>query len=129
MADCHPILFLRLLDRQKQGAKIIVVDPRRTATAEKADLYLQIKPGTDLALLNGLLLLLLDNGHVDEHFIAQHTEGWDELHALLQDYSPARVAEITGLSEKDICTVAQWIGESPEVTTFWTMGLNQNTHG
>src|SRR5450755_2234203 len=102
MADCHPILFLRLLDRQKQGAKIIVVDPRRTATAEKADLYLQIKPGTDLALLNGLLRLLLDNGHVDEPFIAQHTEGWNELCELLKDYPPARVAEITGLREKDI---------------------------
>lgn len=129
MADCHPILFLRLLDRQKQGAKIIVVDPRRTATAEKADLYLQIKPGTDLALLNGLLRLLLDNGHVDENFIAQHTEGWNELHALLKDYPPVRVAEITGLREKDISTAAKWIGEAPEVTTFWTMGLNQSTHG
>jgi sulfite reductase (NADPH) flavoprotein alpha-component len=129
MADCHPILFLRLLDRQKQGAKIIVVDPRRNATAEKADLYLQIKPGTDLALLNGLLRLLRDNGHVDEKFIAQNTEGWNELRALLDDYPPARVAEITGLREKDICTAAKWIGESPEVTTFWTMGLNQSTHG
>ena len=129
MADCHPILFLRLLDRQKQGAKIIVVDPRRTTTAEKADLYLPIKPGTDLALLNGLLRLLLDNGRVDKEFIAQHTEGWDELRALLNEYPPARVAEITGLREKDICTAAKWIGESPEVTTFWTMGLNQSTHG
>src|SRR5258707_1211673 len=95
MADCHPILFLRLLDRQKQGAKVIVVDPRRTTTAEKADLYLQIKPGTDLALLNGLLRLLLDNGRVDEKFIVQHTEGWNELSALLNDYPLARVAEIT----------------------------------
>jgi sulfite reductase (NADPH) flavoprotein alpha-component len=129
MADCHPILFLRLLDRQKQGAKIIVVDPRRTATAEKADLYLQIKPGTDLALLNGLLRLLLDSGHVDENFIAQHTEGWNELRALLKDYPPVRVAEITGLREKDLRTAAKWIGESPEFTTFWTMGLNQSTHG
>ena len=129
MADCHPILFLRLLDRQKQGAKVIVVDPRRTTTAEKADLYLQIKPGTDLALLNGLLRLLLDNGHVDENFIAQHTEGWDELRELLEDYPLARVAEITGLREKDILTAAKWIGESPEFTTFWTMGLNQSTHG
>ncbi len=58
MADCHPILFLRMMDRVKAGAKLIVVDPRRTATAEKADLFLQIKPGTDLALLNGLLHLL-----------------------------------------------------------------------
>ena len=129
MADCHPILFLRLLDRQKQGAKIIVVDPRRTATAEKADLYLPIKPGTDLALLNGLLRLLLDNGHTDEKFIALHAEGWDELRELLNDYPLSRTAEITGLREKDLCTAAKWIGESPEVTTFWTMGLNQSTHG
>ncbi len=129
MADCHPILFLRLLDRQKQGAKVIVIDPRRTTTAEKADLYLQIKPGTDLALLNGLLRLLLDNGQVDEKFIAQHTEGWDELQTMLKDYPLAHVAEITGLCEKDIRMAAKWIGESPEVTTFWTMGLNQSTHG
>ena len=129
MADCHPILFLRLLDRQKQGAKIIVVDPRRNATADKADLFLQLKPGTDLALLNGLLRLLWDNGHVDKNFIAQHTEGWMELGALLNDYSLARVAEITGLREKDIRTAAKWIGELPQFTTFWTMGLNQSTHG
>ena len=58
MADCHPILFLRMMERVKAGAKLIVVDPRRTATAAKADLFLQIRPGTDLALLNGLLHLL-----------------------------------------------------------------------
>ena len=58
MADCHPILFLRLMERVKAGAKLIVVDPRRSATADKAGLFLQIKPGTDLALLNGLLHLL-----------------------------------------------------------------------
>ena len=73
MAECHPILFLRLLDRRKQGAKIIVVDPRRTPTADKADLFLQIKPGTDLALLNGLLHLLEKAGRVDEQFsVAPH---------------------------------------------------------
>ena len=129
MAECHPILFLRLLDRRKQGAKIIVVDPRRTPTADKADLFLQIKPGTDLALLNGLLHLLEKAGHVDEKFISQHTEGWEELRALLEDYPPERVAHLTGLREEDICPAAKWIGESPEFTTFWTMGLNQSTHG
>ena len=73
MAECHPILFLRLLDRRKkQGAKIIVVDPRRTPTADKADLFLQIKPGTDLALLNGILHLLLEKaGNIDEKFISR----------------------------------------------------------
>jgi sulfite reductase (NADPH) flavoprotein alpha-component len=129
MAECHPILFLRLLDRKKSGAKLIVVDPRRTPTADKADLFLPIKPGTDLALLNGLLHLLEKAGHVDEKFISRHTEGWAELQALLKDYPPARVAEITGLREDDIRLAAQWIGEAPEFTTFWTMGLNQSTHG
>ena len=79
MADCHPILFLRMVDRLKAGAKLIVVDPRRTATAERADLFLQIKPGTDLALLNGLLHLLVENGDIDNDFIAEHTDGWDDM--------------------------------------------------
>ncbi len=93
MADCHPILFLRMVDRLKAGAKLIVVDPRRTATAERADLFLQIKPGTDLALLNGLLHLLVENGDIDVDFIAEHTDGWDDMPAFLADYPPHRVAE------------------------------------
>jgi sulfite reductase (NADPH) flavoprotein alpha-component len=129
MAECHPILFLRLLDRKKSGAKIIVVDPRRTPTADKADLFLQIKPGTDLALLNGILHLLVENNRVDGKFISLHTEGWPKLKAFLKKFPPALVAEITGLREKDIILAAKWIGESPEFTTFWTMGLNQSTHG
>src|SRR6478736_3175520 len=129
MADCHPILFLRMADRLKQGAKLIVVDPRRTATAERADLYLPIAPGTDLALLNGLLHLLVEGGAIDPQFIAEHTDGWDEMPAFLAEYPPQRVAEITGLAEADIRTAARWIGEAGEWMTLWTMGLNQSTHG
>lgn len=129
MADCHPILFLRMMERVKAGAKLIVVDPRRTATAEKADLYLQISPGTDLALLNGLLHLITVNGHTDPAFIAEFTEGWDALPEFLADYTPDRVAEITGIPEADIRTAAQWIGESANWMSCWTMGLNQSTHG
>lgn len=129
MADCHPILFLRMADRLKSGAKLIVVDPRRTATADKADLYLAIKPGTDLALLNGLLHLLVENGDIDQDFIAEHTEGWDAMPAFLADYPPDRVAEITGIPEADIHTAAAMIAESGEWMTCWTMGLNQSTHG
>lgn len=129
MADCHPILFLRMADRLKSGAKLIVVDPRRTATADKADLYLAIKPGTDLALLNGLLHLLVENGDIDHDFIAEHTEGWDAMPAFLADYPPDRVAEITGIPEADIRTAAAMIAESGEWMTCWTMGLNQSTHG
>ncbi|MEU5640279.1 bifunctional nitrate reductase/sulfite reductase flavoprotein subunit alpha [Streptomyces milbemycinicus] len=130
MADCHPILFLRMMDRVKSaGAKLIVVDPRRTATAAKADLFLQIKPGTDLALLNGLLHLLHADGHTDPKFIAAHTEGWEAMPGFLADYPPAAVAEITGIPEDDIREAARLIGEAGEWMSCWTMGLNQSTHG
>ncbi|QOV34951.1 bifunctional nitrate reductase/sulfite reductase flavoprotein subunit alpha [Streptomyces ferrugineus] len=129
MADCHPILFLRMMERVKAGAKLIVVDPRRTATAAKADLFLQIRPGTDLALLNGLLRLLVENGHTDPDFITAHTEGWEAMPEFLADYPPEAVAEITGLAEDDLRTAARLIGEAGEWTSCWTMGLNQSTHG
>ncbi|MEU9450855.1 bifunctional nitrate reductase/sulfite reductase flavoprotein subunit alpha [Streptomyces sp. NPDC048277] len=129
MADCHPILFLRLMDRVKAGAKLIVVDPRRTATAAKADLFLQVRPGTDLALLNGLLHLLHENGHTDPDFVAAYTEGWEAMPEFLADHPPAAVSEITGIPEADLRTAARLIGEAGEWTSCWTMGLNQSTHG
>jgi sulfite reductase (NADPH) flavoprotein alpha-component len=129
MADCHPILFLRMMDRVKAGAKLIVVDPRRSATADKAHLFLPIAPGTDLALLNGLLHLLLKNGQTDPDFIARNTEGWEAMPAFLKEYTPAHVARITGLAEADIRLAAEWIGAPGELMSCWTMGLNQSTHG
>ena len=129
MADCHPILYLRMADRLKAGAKLIVVDPRRTTTAERADLFLQIRPGTDLALLNGLLHLLVKNGDIDAEFIAAYTDGWEAMPAFLADYPPDRVAEITGLPEEDIRTAARMIADAGEWMSCWTMGLNQSTHG
>ena len=129
MADCHPILFLRLMNRVKAGARLIVVDPRRNTTADKSSLFMQIRPGTDLALLNGLLYLLHQNGHTDADFIADFTEGWEAMPAFLADYTPEKVAEITGIPEADIRKAAQWLGEAKEWMSCWTMGLNQSTHG
>lgn len=129
MADCHPILFLRMMDRVKAGARLIVVDPRRTATADKAHLFMQIRPGTDLALLNGLLYLLHENGHTNADFIARHTEGWEAMPAFLADYTPDRVAALTGLNEDDIHLAAAMIGQAQEWMSCWTMGLNQSSHG
>lgn len=130
MADCHPILFYRLLERrEKHQAKLIVVDPRRTATAEKADLYLPVRPGSDLALLNGLAYLLVRMNKIDCPFIDKHTEGWDSLWNLLRNYTPPAVSEITGISIEQLVTAAQWIADAPEWMTLWTMGLNQSTKG
>ncbi|MEV6565034.1 bifunctional nitrate reductase/sulfite reductase flavoprotein subunit alpha [Streptomyces kronopolitis] len=129
MADCHPILHLRMKERMKAGAKLIVVDPRRTATAAQADLFLQIAPGTDLALLNGLLHLLAADGRLDGEFIAEHTEGWAAMPEFLEDYPPAKVAELTGIPEAELRRAAEWIGGADAWMSCWTMGLNQSTHG
>lgn len=129
MADAHPILFLRMMQRVAAGARLIVVDPRRTRTAEAATLHLQIQPGTDLALLNGLLRLLVDDDAVDHGFIAEHTTGWAEVQESLADYSVDRVARLTGLSSAELRTAATWIAQAGDWMTCWTMGLNQSTHG
>jgi NADPH-dependent sulfite reductase flavoprotein alpha-component len=129
MADCHPILYLRMMERVRAGAKLIVVDPRRTATAAKADLFLQVNPGTDLALLNGLLALIVANGQVDREFIAAHTDGWAAMPEFLADYDPDSVAAITGIPAADLRTAADWIGTATNWMSCWTMGLNQSTHG
>ncbi|MGW5522151.1 molybdopterin-dependent oxidoreductase [Gordonia sp. NPDC003950] len=129
MADCHPILFLRMMERVKAGAKLVVVDPRRTATAEKADLFLQVRPGTDLTLLNGLLHLLIAADAVDHDFIAEFTDGFDAMPEFLADYPPAEVERITGVPAADVETLARWIAAAPNWMSCWTMGLNQSTHG
>ncbi|HZE67557.1 MAG TPA: molybdopterin-dependent oxidoreductase, partial [Sporichthyaceae bacterium] len=129
MADCHPILYLRMMERVRAGAKLIVVDPRRTATAAKANLFLQVNPGTDLALLNGLLALIVEGGWTDPEFIAAHTEGWAGMPEFLADYDVDTVAGITGIAAADLRTAAEWIGAAGDWMSCWTMGLNQSTHG
>ncbi|WP_120996521.1 nitrate reductase [Stutzerimonas urumqiensis] len=131
MAYAHPVLFRRLEEARarRPQMKVIVVDPRRTDTCELADLHLQILPGTDVALFHGLLHLLLRDGHVDRGFIASHTEGFDALEALVQDYTPAQVAERCGIDVRDLFACAQMIGGAASFLSLWCMGLNQSTAG
>ncbi|MCX8254569.1 Sulfite reductase (NADPH) flavoprotein alpha-component [Beijerinckiaceae bacterium RH AL1] len=130
MADCHPILFLRMKDRMKSaGARLIVVDPRRTATAEAADLFLQVTPGTDIALFNGILHLLVAAGRIDRDFMDEFTEGWAQMPAFLAAYTPEAVAETCGIAEADLRKAATWIGEAKDWMSCWTMGLSQSISG
>ena len=131
MAYAHPILFRRL-EAAKAGnpqMKVIVVDPRRTDTCDVADLHLAIAPGSDVALLHGVLHLLLAQGRIDHAFIAAHTEGFEALQALVADYGPTRVAELCAISEADLRRCADWIGRSPRFLSLWCMGVNQSTAG
>ncbi len=129
-AFAHPIIFRRIEDAKAKNPnmKVIVVDPRRTDTAQFADLHLAILPGTDVALFNGLLHVMLWEGLLDMEYIRKHTEGFDALKETVREYTPKMVADICGLREKDIIQAAKWFGAGPTLSMY-CMGLNQSIHG
>ncbi|MDU8431405.1 molybdopterin-dependent oxidoreductase [Pseudomonas syringae pv. actinidifoliorum] len=131
MAYAHPILFRRLEEAKSRRPemKLIVIDPRRTDTCELADLHLAIQPGTDVALFHGILHVLMSENLIDPAFIAAHTQGYDELAALVRDYPPDSVANICSISQQELKTCASWVGESAGFLSLWCMGLNQSTAG
>jgi ferredoxin-nitrate reductase len=130
-AECHPILFNRLRRHHKQtpGTRLIVVDPRCTQTAEVADLYLAIRPGGDVALLNGIGWLLWQWGAIAKDFIEQHTTGLDAWLEVAQHYTLERTAELTGLRPGEIEQAARLWSESERVLSLWSMGINQSSEG
>jgi len=131
-AFAHPIVFRRIEDARKANPqqKLIVVDPRRTDTAEAADLHLQIVPGSDIALYNSILHVLLWEGLCDNDFIRDHTEGFDALRDAVREMTPQAAATICGIEAKDIVTAARWFGEAGKSTlSMWCQGLNQSSHG
>jgi assimilatory nitrate reductase catalytic subunit len=129
-AFAHPIVFRRIEDAKAKNPdmKIVVVDPRRTDTAQFADLHLAILPGTDVALFNGLLHVMLWEGLLDMDYIREHTEGFDALKDTVREYTPKMVADICGINEKDIVQAAKWFGAGPTLSMY-CMGLNQSIHG
>ena len=131
-ADCHPVLFQRLLKRRRRegGApRLVVVDPRATASCEAADLHLAIRPGSDLALLCGLGHLLLERGGLDHAFMAAHTNGWPELEALWRRWPPQLVSQFCGIPVEQLEQLAAWWLASPAVLSLWSMGVNQSREG
>src|SRR6204780_5128925 len=131
-AWCHPVLFQRMLaNKQRRGARIVVIDPRRTDTAEDADLFLGLKPGTDTALFSGLLVHLADNGALDQDFIARHTSGFEDALARARSIagSVAASALATGLSEADVAEFFRMFRNTPRVVTLYSQGVNQSAQG
>ncbi len=129
-AECHPIVYRRIEKQVRQhGARLVVIDPRRTTTAKYADLHLPIQPGGDAALLNGLLHILIRDGTLDEDFIAQHTEGWEGVAAAAAEWTPEATAEATGLSVEQIELAAAFFGRSQRTLSVWSMGVNQSRNG
>jgi len=130
-AYAHPILFRRIEDARARNSdlKMIVVDPRRTDTAATADLHLPILPGTDVALFNAMLHVMLWEGLCDLDYIRDHTEGFDAAKAIVADYTPGMVAGLCGVPAEDIVKAARWFGGARAALSLYCQGLNQSVHG
>lgn len=124
---CHPVLFQRLMAaKEMRGIKIVVIDPRKTATAEFADLHLGVKLGSDVALFNGLLVHLHNNGKTDAQFVSKHTTGLTEAVAAARE---CNVAEITGVSQSELESFYHLFSDTERTVTVWSQGVNQSSAG
>src|SRR5712671_3070753 len=131
-AWCHPVLFQRMMaNKRERGARMVVIDPRRTATAESADLFLPIAPGTDTALFCGLLAYLADTGALDYAYINSHTGGFAAALARARDIAPdpAATAKATGLDPSDVATFFEWFVATTRTVTCTSQGVNQSAQG
>ncbi|GBU17667.1 MULTISPECIES: nitrate reductase [Methylobacterium] len=131
-AWCHPILYRRMTDaRTKRGTRLVVIDPRRTQTAEEADLFLPLAPGSDSALFSGLLVHLADTGTLDAGFIERSTSGLDAALDRARSIAPnlAAVAALTGLDEARIAEFYAMFADTERVVTAFSQGANQSAQG
>jgi len=127
--EAHPVIGYRVRKALNNGAKMVVAEPRRIELADYADVFLQIKPGTNLAMLNGLLHVIIKEDLVDKDFIANRTEGFEEVKSAVEKYTPEYVAEITGANPEDIQEAARIYAEADKSTILYTMGITQHTSG
>jgi len=126
----HPLVGTRMIQaRKKNGTKIIVVDPRRTSIAKKADIHLQLKPGTDTALINSIMRVILEEGLEDIDFIRKRTRGFEYLTKIIRRFTPEYAAEITGLEKDDIIEAARMYGKAKAGAIYYTMGITQHVTG
>jgi anaerobic selenocysteine-containing dehydrogenase len=127
IAENHPILCWRL--KSNPGTTVIVVDPRVTKTAMMADLHLPLKPRSDLALLNGMIHVVIEHNLVDREYVDRYTTGFEVLKESVREYTPERVAEITGLTPELVCRTAWTYARAQAGFIAWTMGVNHSTKG
>ncbi|RYY99447.1 MAG: nitrate reductase, partial [Comamonadaceae bacterium] len=130
-AFAHPVLFRRIEEAKaaRPDMKIIVCDPRRTDTAELADLFLPVQPGTDVMLFHGLLHIMLWEGWTRPDYIAGHTTGFDALKAVVRECTPDVVSQVCGIPRDDLLTSARWFATSPATLSLYCQGLNQSSSG
>ncbi len=128
-AEAHPVSMMHTLHAKENGAKIMVVDPRFTRTAAKADKYYRIRPGTDVAFLMGLLHHIFKNSWEDKEYIRTRVYGMDKVRAEAAKWNPAEVERVTGMKEAEVFDVAETMAKNRPSTLVWSMGQTQHTNG
>jgi len=129
LAETMPPAARHLVAAREKGAKVVLIDPRRTSTAEKADVFLQPVPGTDLALAQSLLHLVVGNGHVDEEYVAARTTGWEAVKSSVMSWWPERGERVTGIPASELRELAQLLGEAEKVMILTARGPEQQAQG
>ena len=125
----HPLIGSRILTAASRGVKLIVADNRRIRLARNADIHLRHRNGTDVALLNGMMHVIIAEGLADQQFIAERTENYPALAAMVASWTPARAAGITGLTTEEIVAAARLFASAKPAMICYSMGITQHSHG
>jgi len=126
---CHPLIARRILRAKEKGAKLIVADPRHIQLSRFADVAVNQRLGSDVALLNGMMHIIIQNGWHSKEYIAQRTEDYDALEKKVNDYTPDKVQAITGVSPNDLEEMTELYATHPPASLLYAMGITQHTTG
>ena len=129
MTEAHPVASYFVKQALNKGAKLIVADPRKHALARRADIFAQLKVGTDVALLNGIMYVLLEEDLYDKEFVAEHCTNFDELKETIRQYPPEKAARISGVPEQTIREMARMMAAVRPGMLCYTLGLTEHTSG
>jgi len=127
--EAHPIVSLKMIKAAHKGAKIIVADPRKIELVDLASVWLNLRPGTNIALLNGMMNVILREGLEDRDFIAGRTEGFEEFRKVVEEYPPERAAKITGVAQEDIIEAARLYAKAGKAMIIYSLGITEHITG
>lgn len=127
--EAHPVIGSKMKRAARRGARLIVVDPRHIELVDYAELWLRLKPGTDTALINGMINIIINKGWADERFIEERCEGFEAMWKVVKDYTPDVVSDITGVPEVEIYAAADIYAHTPRAGIFYTLGITEHTTG
>ena len=127
--EAHPVIATRIKQNVRDGADLLVFDPREIQMAEYADQYTQVNPGYDATWINAITKYIIDNDLYDEEFVDERTTGFEDVTESVQEFTPERVEEISGVPHEEIVSAAETIAEADTCVFGWTLGLTEHSHG